>query len=73
MCFVKGGNTPLHISAAWGFNDICRFLIRKGARVAAINSRGFTPLHWAAMNGHESICAMLIEANAPLIREDMVY
>ena len=67
----KGGNTPLHISAAWGFHDICRFLIRKGARVAAINTRGFTPLHWAAMNGHEIVCAMLIEANSP-IREDMV-
>ena len=67
----QGGNTPLHISAAWGFHDISRFLLRKGARVNAVNIRGFTPLHWAAMNGHDSVCALLLEAKSP-IREDMV-
>ena len=67
----QGGNTPLHICAAWGFADITRFLLRKGARVATVNIRGFTPLHWAAMNGHDAVCSLLLEAKSP-IREDMV-
>ena len=38
------GQTALHGAAAWGWNDVVRFLVEQGADVNAADARGMTPL-----------------------------
>jgi ankyrin repeat protein len=38
------GWTLLHGAAFWGWNDVVKFLVEKGARLDAKDSRGFTPM-----------------------------
>lgn len=44
--------TPLFISATFGYFDICRLLIDKGADIVATDETHQTPLHRAAAEGH---------------------
>jgi len=44
------GDTALHVSASLGHDTVVQFLVERGARVAAKNTRGITPLA-AAMFG----------------------
>jgi ankyrin repeat protein len=37
------GMTPLHGAAFWGWNDVVKFLVSKGADVNAKENRGYTP------------------------------
>lgn|SRR3990167_4027365 len=67
------GNTPLHIASAWGFADICKYLIKKGAKISATNQKGYTALHWAALNGHDTICTVLLEAKSPISEDIVVF
>ncbi|KAJ8130426.1 hypothetical protein O1611_g3206 [Lasiodiplodia mahajangana] len=41
------GRTALSLAAKWGFHDIVRALLKKGANPKTIDSDGMTPLHWA--------------------------
>jgi len=41
------GNTPLHIASAAGHGEVVRELLRRGAKVDAVNKRGDSPLHVA--------------------------
>jgi ankyrin repeat protein len=38
------GTTLLHGAAFWGWNDVVQFLVDKGAKLDAKDSRGFTPI-----------------------------
>jgi ankyrin repeat protein len=38
------GLTPLHEAARWGWNDVVRFLVDRGADLEATDSRGLTPV-----------------------------
>ena len=56
------GNTPLHLAARDGNDQIVKLLIAKGADVNAQNERGVTPLHLAI--GHETAAQILLDAGA---------
>ena len=58
--------TALHVAAGAGQQDVCAFLLDKGA---AINAQGWnnqTPLHWAAMTGRKEVVELLIGKQAAL-------
>ena len=38
------GLTPLHEAARWGWNDVVRFLVERGADLRAKDNRGMTPI-----------------------------
>ena len=38
------GTTLLHGAAFWGWNDVVKYLVQKGAKLDAKDSRGFTPI-----------------------------
>lgn len=38
------GSTLLHGAAFWGWNDVVKFLVEKGAKLDAKDNRGFTPI-----------------------------
>jgi uncharacterized protein len=38
------GLTPLHEAARWGWNDVVRFLVERGADLRARDNRGMTPV-----------------------------
>ena len=38
------GLTPLHEAARWGWNDVVRFLVERGADLHATDTRGMTPV-----------------------------
>lgn len=59
------GDTPLHIAAIWGFYDIAKLLIDKGADVNAVDDgHRAMPLHFAAFNGRVKIAALLLKHGA---------
>lgn len=59
-----GGNRPLTICAAKGFDEPARLLLRAGADPSLPNGRGFGSLHLAARSGHAEICRLLIARGA---------
>ncbi|GLG94459.1 Uncharacterized protein GBIM_01684 [Gryllus bimaculatus] len=50
------GGTPLHLAAAKGHLEICKFLLSCGAKVGARDAVGYTPLHEAVIRNHQSVC-----------------
>ena len=54
------GQTPLHIAAAQGHADIAATLIRKGAKVEALDSMMHTPKYWAK-RGHHRLVVQVLE------------
>ncbi|RSL93102.1 hypothetical protein CEP52_013447 [Fusarium oligoseptatum] len=59
------GNSPLHLAAANGHEDIALWILQKAANKADVNIRdknvaGQTPLSYAAENGHETIVKLLL-------------
>jgi len=59
-----GGMTCLIIAAAFGFLDICRLLIDKGADIEANDGITWNPLHWAVREGHIEIVRLLCDNGA---------
>jgi hypothetical protein len=63
-------NTPLHIAAANGDQDIVELLIDAGADLNAVSSAGFqdhvVPLYEAAFNGHKDIVELLLDKGADI-------
>ena len=57
----KSGETPLHIAAVRGYQDITSLLIAEGADVNAIDRRKLTPLHAAAWGGQKETVSLLID------------
>jgi ankyrin repeat protein len=56
----KSGETPLHIAAVRGYQEITSLLIVEGADVNAIDKRKLTPLHAAAWSGYNETVSLLI-------------
>lgn len=50
-CKDGGGNTPLHIAASQGFENIAKLLLDKHADFNIKNNQLLTPLHLAIFNG----------------------
>lgn len=55
----KSSETPLHIAAVRGYQEITALLIDKGADLNAKNNEGVTPLQLALQRGHQSIVELL--------------
>ena len=53
------GETPLHIAARNGFEDICRIIIKEIQEMPR-DQNGSTPLHEAATNGENEIFQILM-------------
>jgi Ankyrin repeats (3 copies) len=75
-------HAALHCSAEHGYLDICRVLLRCGARVNAVaalpmvptNSSHYshnTPLHCASYGGHVEVCRLLLQFRANLEAENI--
>ncbi|KAH0569068.1 hypothetical protein KQX54_021776 [Cotesia glomerata] len=53
-------DTPLHLAASNGYEEIVKTLLDRGADVNALNSRGKTPLDLAADSKHFSIVELIL-------------
>lgn len=58
------GLTPLMYVAFEGYVDAVDFLLRRGAKIDAIDEDGMTPLHFAALAGCQASCRALVLAGA---------
>ncbi|CAM9238403.1 unnamed protein product [Hapterophycus canaliculatus] len=58
-----GDDTPLHIAAANGQDQIVAVLLAKGADKDALNSKGRTPLHLAVESAHLPTLNAILAAN----------
>jgi len=58
------GNTPLHVAAENGNNEVAELLLTKGADVNARNNDGATPLHLAALMGSKEFAELLLTNGA---------
>jgi ankyrin repeat protein len=54
-------NIPLHLAAAGGHTDLCRFLIENGAAVNAINAKYHPPSESARSAGHAHLHKLLFK------------
>jgi len=59
--------TPLHTAATMGDQRAVAMLLRAGASVHTLTSRGATPLHKAAVRGHVDVLRMLVEEGGALV------
>lgn len=62
----RSGETPLHLAAHGGNDDICQFFIAQGADIHARNNQQWTPLHAAAHFGRAKTCGLLLDAGADI-------
>ncbi|KAK7081544.1 hypothetical protein SK128_002378 [Halocaridina rubra] len=62
--------TPLHMAALRGSVDVCQMLIRKGARITAVDDKGRTALHVASAEGHEKAVKFLSKRGISLRAKD---
>jgi cytohesin len=63
------GDTPLHMAAQDGREEIARFLISRGADVNRANDRGNTPLHRAVE--YSNVVALLLDSAAKVDAADV--
>eukprot|EP00041_Stephanoeca_diplocostata_P026116 m.696919 g.696919 ORF g.696919 m.696919 type:complete len:1378 (+) comp22896_c0_seq10:444-4577(+) len=69
--FGWGGDTPLHIAAQHGHNEVMQLLVSRGNAVnVAAKHYGNTPLHTAALKGHVAAVQILLEGNANVNAQD---
>jgi ankyrin repeat protein len=66
----KSGETPLHIAAVRGYNEITSLLINEGANINTRNKYGLTPLHAAAWSDHKETVELLIANGANINAKD---
>ncbi len=60
----ENGNTPLHIAAGKGLEDVVEYLVRLGADTSVKNKEGNTPLHIAAGKGFGDVVKYLVRLGA---------
>ncbi|XP_042336801.1 ankyrin repeat domain-containing protein 27 isoform X2 [Sceloporus undulatus] len=65
------GQTPLHIAALHGHDDLVTLLLKLGADVGAKDANHTVPLHLACQNGHLEVVKCLIENNAKQNKKDI--
>lgn len=56
--------TPLHVAAAWGYADIAKYLIEKGADINAKDAWSKTPLYRAVVREQLVAAKLLLEKGA---------
>lgn len=56
--------TPLHVAASYGEEDIVDALLKRGARIDAVDEDDRTPLHWAAGFGKSDMVKALVDKGA---------
>ncbi|XP_066551312.1 rabankyrin-5 isoform X2 [Amia ocellicauda] len=54
------GQTPLHLAASWGLEEVVQCLLEFGANVNAQDAEGRAPVHVAISNQHNVIIQLLI-------------
>lgn len=61
--WTYGGHAvnALHLGAAYGYPDVVRTLLSKGAEIESRDNRGMTALHHASCNGHDAVIQLLLE------------
>ncbi|KAK1263128.1 Potassium channel KOR2 [Acorus gramineus] len=64
------GRTALHLAASRGYEDIARFLIKRGVNVNCIDKFGNSPLLEAINFGHDRVSKLLLENGAILSLDD---
>ncbi|XP_064397744.1 ankyrin repeat and SOCS box protein 3-like [Halichondria panicea] len=65
------GFAPLCIAAFWGYADMVKLLLNKGANINVSNSgTGWTPCHCAAFQGHGKVMLHLSQAKPDLSIQD---
>ena len=52
--------TALHVAAGYGYPDVVRLLLRKGAKASQANMYGGHPLHSASKWGHQEVVELLL-------------
>lgn len=61
----QGGRTALHVAAAEGYLEACRYLLQRDSGLSSkCTKAGNTPLHRAAAYGHASIITLLHSVNS---------
>ena len=63
------GDTLAHSTADSGQEDACLFLLNKGAKINASNTKGMTILHFAALRGLERVAQKLLKEGADLKKQ----
>ena len=53
-------NLDLHEPTIWGYDDMIKFRLDRGADVAELDRHGNTPLMVAVHTGHLKICNLLL-------------
>uniref|UniRef100_A0A8C0IRR2 Ankyrin repeat and FYVE domain containing 1 n=1 Tax=Chelonoidis abingdonii TaxID=106734 RepID=A0A8C0IRR2_CHEAB len=66
---ARDGQTPLHLAACWGLEEVVQCLLEFGANVNAQDAEGRTPIHVAISNQHNVIIQLMI--SHPEIRLNM--
>ncbi|XP_065907641.1 death-associated protein kinase 1-like isoform X2 [Dysidea avara] len=56
--------TPLHVTAGYGHDNIVKKLISLHVNIECVDHKRWTPLHKAAKNGHNNVAILLLAANA---------
>lgn len=69
-CDSLHGETPLTMAAAAGHKAVVETLLRRGATVTAVNSKGAPPLLGAVREGHWDICVVLLGQGGRLEQPD---
>nr|XP_032823369.1 rabankyrin-5 [Petromyzon marinus] len=57
---ARDGQTPLHLAATWGLEEVVQCLLEYRANVNMQDAEGRTPLHIAISNQHDVIIALLL-------------
>jgi ankyrin repeat protein len=60
----RDGRTALHVAAIYNRAAAAELLIRRGAKVAAVDRSGFTPFHLAVLRGSTEVAALLLKHKA---------
>ncbi|CAE7908832.1 kank2, partial [Symbiodinium necroappetens] len=63
---TKQGKTALLLAAQFGRQEICKFLISKGAKVEHQDEDGQTALFCAVQAGNHELVTSLIELKCPI-------
>jgi len=64
------GAKPLHLAAAFGYQDLVEFLLASQADIEAKTVAGKTPLHWAASEGRTNVVWFLLAHHAQVNARD---